>query len=72
MERMEAGREESPQRRWKCACPSWTTPRECAEIRATRATAPDDIARHSEKFRDLLDEWCECACHERDEDDDDE
>ena len=50
----------SPQKRWKCACPSWTTARECMVIRL----APDDMERHSEPYI----EGCECACHEYDED----
>jgi hypothetical protein len=48
---------ESPQARWKCACPSWTTRRQCFQ------------ARYG--FNNEYDEECECACHETDEDDDD-
>lgn len=49
--------QESPQRRARCACPSWTTARQCYCLRH----APDDT--------EPKDEECECACHEPDEDD---
>lgn len=51
---------ESPQRRWKCACPSWTTARECMHLRH----APDDAELHSGGW-----DGCECACHEEYDDD---
>lgn len=50
---------ESPQRRAKCCCPSWTGRRECALI---RYDGPGNVA-----LRD--DEECECRCHEESEDD---
>jgi len=59
-----------PQRRQGCVCPSWTTRRGCSEARYVRGAAPDDLERHSEAFRDLLDDSCDCTCH--DEGDDDE
>ncbi|HEU6452880.1 MAG TPA: hypothetical protein VFT57_15795 [Gemmatimonadaceae bacterium] len=56
---MSEGRE-SPQQRWKCACPAWTTQRECMHLRY----APDVAEIHSGAY-----EECECACHEEGDDD---
>lgn len=50
----------SPQQRIKCACPSWTAPRECMQIRyGIEPGSANDY-----------DERCECPCHDRDDDDD--
>jgi hypothetical protein len=46
----------SPQRRAKCACPSWTSARQCYCLRY----APDDT--------EPKDEVCECVCHDEDDD----
>jgi hypothetical protein len=55
---------QSPQQRLKCACPSWTTRRECIRIRYA-----DDI-----RYADLAqwpDDECECPCHETEDYSDD-
>lgn len=44
----------SPQARLKCACPSWTSRRECVRVRYVDNKLDSDDA-------------CECVCHEDDE-----
>lgn len=56
-------RQQSPQERVGCACPRWSTGYECM----IRRYAPDDMERHSGRYED-----CECACHEVDDEYDDD
>lgn len=48
----------SPQQRIQCACPQWTTPRECNCLRY----APDDS--------EPKDDVCECPYHDEEDEDD--
>jgi hypothetical protein len=57
---------ESPQARWKCACPAWTTGRGCYQRRYAESYAESVGRGHMNMDGDV----CECACHETEEDSD--